>query len=96
MYEANTQALASVEAATKVRVHPCPAEGSYCKTGIPSALDNFHAKAEDTGGLLKLLEICVGARVMLRMNLDIGDGLVNGATGWVVDMDFHEDGKVVL
>lgn len=37
----------------------------------------------DTANLETHLQICVGARVMITCNIDVSDGLVNGATGYV-------------
>ena len=35
----------------------------------------------DTGGLVSELHLAVGAKVMLTVNIDVSDGLVNGASG---------------
>ena len=37
----------------------------------------------ETGGLQKTLLIAIGSKVMLTYNIDVGDGLVNGACGLV-------------
>ena len=44
----------------------------------------FSNKASDTGGLLDELQLVAGCRVMLKYNIDVSDGLVNGATGKVL------------
>ena len=41
-------------------------------------------RASDTGGLLDELQLVAGCRVMLKYNIDVSDGLVNGATGKVL------------
>ena len=44
----------------------------------------FSNRASDTGGLLDELQLVAGCRVMLKYNIDVSDGLVNGATGKVL------------
>ena len=41
-----------------------------------------------TAGLKKKINLCKGARVMLRKNVDQMKGLVNGAMGTLIDMKF--------
>ena len=43
-------------------------------------------KRSDTGGLINVLDIAVGARVILTYNINSSDGLVNGAMGVVVNI----------
>ena len=43
----------------------------------------FPDKVSETGGLETSLKIAVGCKVMLTYNLDVTDGLANGATGTV-------------
>ena len=46
---------------------------------------------DDCGGLTHILHLGVGSRVMLRRNIAIGDGLVNGAAGTVVSFEWAGD-----
>jgi ATP-dependent exoDNAse (exonuclease V) alpha subunit len=43
---------------------------------------------DKTGGLQQYVEIFVGARVMLRYNVCIEEGLVNGAMGQIVEIQW--------
>ena len=43
----------------------------------------FPEKVSETGGLETSLKVAIGCRVMLTYNLDVTDGLSNGATGTV-------------
>ena len=43
-------------------------------------------KISVTGGLINVLDIAVGARVMLTYNINTSDGLVNGVMGVVVNV----------
>lgn len=54
-------------------------DDAHLDTIIPNDINN-------TGGLSKELEIFVGANVMLRSNIDVSRGLVNGAIGFVTEI----------
>ena len=56
-------------------------------------LSNVSEKRSETGGLHGVLKLAIGARVMLTTNIDVSDGLVNGARGTVVHVACDSDGK---
>ena len=47
-------------------------------------LSTLSNKRQETGGLHSILKLAIGACVMLTTNVDVSDGLVNGARGEVV------------
>ena len=61
----------------------------------PSSMKSFAVPddARHSGGLLSKIKIAIGCRVMLVRNLDVEDGLVNGAQGIVSGFIFSRQLK---
>ena len=60
---------------------------------------NMPERPRETGNLRKILQVKVGARVMITTNIDVSDGLTNGAMGFVsnIVMDtLSQDIKAIL
>ena len=53
------------------------------------ALQKLNGDCNLTAGLEAVLKVAVGARVMLRRNIDTATGLVNGAVGTVLEIKTH-------
>ena len=49
-------------------------------------LEKLNSDINQTAGLEGKLTLCIGARVMLRKNIDVSTGLVNGAIGTVLSI----------
>ncbi len=56
-------------------------------------MDFTGSNPRDTGNLVVSLEIKVGARVMIPVNVDVSDGLFNGAMGTLVDVEMGADAQ---
>lgn len=52
---------------------------------LQTKLDSLEKSVSKTAGLEKTLYVCINCRVILRRNLNVEEGLVNGAMGKVVD-----------
>lgn len=57
-------------------------------TNRPVPLSFVPNNADDCGGLHKVVKLAVEAQVLLRRNIATNDGLVNGATGNLVEFEW--------
>ena len=92
----NTQALASVEAAAKLRMHQYPVQENYCKTVTSSAPKQLPC---DGGRHRQPIDAPVDPQLRSRdaaKQLNITKGLVNSYTNFVVNIYVHENSKVVF
>ena len=66
---------------------------NYCKTAIFEAQ---HRRQSETGGLALLLNLKIGARVMITSNIDISDRLINGQLGVVMYFEIiHNNTEII-
>jgi len=74
-------------------LHAIPVEDSL--HGQPFTTHECQCWCNDTGDLLHILHVKIGAIVMLTINLDVSSGLVNGAIG-VIKFIINKNGRVKL
>ena len=56
----------------------------------------FLLKTQDTYGLPKKLDLALGVRYMVSTNIDIEDGLVNGSSGVLRQVDTYQKGCEII
>ena len=62
------------------------ADGPNCKKQAPKQI--VYANEEKCGGMPDSMEIAIGARIMLRRNIDTARGLVNGSFGTITGIEW--------
>lgn len=66
----------------------CP---QYLCQKVTKKLSNFNDDSTLTAGLEKEISIKIGCKIMLRRNIDVSLGLVNGAIGTVCTVKYSID-----
>ncbi|XP_066910992.1 ATP-dependent DNA helicase PIF1-like [Clytia hemisphaerica] len=85
---------------SKLNELPTEKHSIFAQDEVPKHMTNQdlqfieNAKARETGGLARILEMKVGARILISKNIDITDRLVNGQVGTV--MGFKYDSSNIL
>jgi len=74
-------------------LHSCVAEDRV-DSAYGKEKPSFSKKPSETGNLLQNLKVKVGARVMLTNNLDVPDGLTNGAFGTITCIVTNKDPNI--
>ena len=92
--EFNSQMLQKLDA--EIKQIPCVDEVDETASGTfkwnkkaTQEMKRLNSDCNLTAGLEAVLEIAVGARVMLHRNIDTSQGLVNGAVGTVISIKAH-------
>ena len=89
----NSEILSKLD--TKTKEIPCVDEvnetqGTFkWSDKAKEALKKMNSDCNLTAGLEAVLQVAVWARVMLRRNIDVSSGLVNGAVGTVIAIKAH-------
>ena len=71
----------------------CLISKAVIKTNTKCVINFTGSDPIDTGNLPVSLEWKIGARVMMPVNVDVSDGLFNGAMGTVVDVEMGSDAQ---
>ncbi len=71
----------------------CFSSKAIIKTNAKCEINFPGDDPRETGNLAVVLEMKIGARVMMPVNIDVADGLYNGAMGTIVDVGVGADGQ---